>query len=65
MMGRGIDQALAHPNDPALHEPCIDDARFYLTLAESVNGTITRPVTADYIWGNALAELDRTGRLGL
>ena len=57
MTGRGIDQVLPHPNDPALHEPCIGDARFYVKLAESVNGAITRPVTADYIWGDALAEL--------
>jgi Bacterial capsule synthesis protein PGA_cap len=61
MTGRGIDQLLPHPNDPALHEPCIDDARFYLKLAESVNGAITRPVTAEYIWGDALAELNRAG----
>src|SRR5271166_5554832 len=61
MTGRGIDQVLPHPNDPALHEPFIDDARFYLKLAESVNGAITRPVTAEYIWGDALAELDRFG----
>src|SRR5271165_5772746 len=61
MTGRGIDQLLPHPNDPALHEPCIDDARFYLKLAESVNGAINRPVTAEYIWGDALAELNRAG----
>ena len=61
MTGRGIDQLLPHPNDPALHEPCIDDARFYLKLAESVNGAITRPVTAEYIWGDALAELNHAG----
>ena len=28
MTGRGIDQVLSHPSDPALHEPCIGDARF-------------------------------------
>jgi len=61
MTGRGIDQVLPHPSDPALHEPCINDAGFYVNLAESVNGAITRPVTAEYIWGDALAELDRSG----
>jgi len=61
MTGRGIDQVLSHPSDPGLHEPCIRDARFYLKLAESVNGAITRPVTADYIWGDALVELNRAG----
>jgi poly-gamma-glutamate capsule biosynthesis protein CapA/YwtB (metallophosphatase superfamily) len=35
--------------------------RFYMKLAGSVNGAITRPVTADYLWGDALAELDRVG----
>jgi poly-gamma-glutamate synthesis protein (capsule biosynthesis protein) len=61
MTGRGIDQVLPHPSDPALHEPCINDAGFYVNLAESVNGAITRPVTAEYIWGDALVELDRFG----
>jgi poly-gamma-glutamate capsule biosynthesis protein CapA/YwtB (metallophosphatase superfamily) len=28
-------------------------------LAERVNGVIPRPVEFDYIWGDALAELDR------
>ena len=27
MTGRGIDQVLAHPNDPRLHEPYIGEAR--------------------------------------
>jgi poly-gamma-glutamate capsule biosynthesis protein CapA/YwtB (metallophosphatase superfamily) len=61
MTGRGIDQILPHPNDPTLHEPYISDACSYVKLAESVNGTIPRPVEFDYIWGDALAELDRAG----
>jgi poly-gamma-glutamate capsule biosynthesis protein CapA/YwtB (metallophosphatase superfamily) len=28
-------------------------------LAESRNGSISKPVTGSYIWGDALAELDR------
>ena len=59
MTGRGIDQILPHPNNPTLHEPCVRDARSYLKLAESVNGAIPRPAKSDYIWGDALAELDR------
>ena len=59
MTGRGIDQILPHPNNPRLHEPYVRDARSYVKLAESVNGTIPRPAKPDYIWGDALAELDR------
>lgn len=61
MTGRGIDQILPHPGDPTLHEPCIHDARSYVELAESMNGSIPRPVSFDYIWGDALAEIDRAG----
>jgi len=61
MTGRGIDQVLPHPTDPTLHEPYIGDARSYVERAESVNGAIPRPVEFDYIWGDALAELDRAG----
>ena len=61
MTGRGIDQVLPHPADPTLHEPYIGDARSYVERAESVNGAIPRPVDFDYIWGDALAELDRAG----
>jgi poly-gamma-glutamate synthesis protein (capsule biosynthesis protein) len=59
MTGRGIDQILAHPNNPTLHEPYARDARSYVKLAEKVNGAIPRPAKSDYIWGDALAELDR------
>src|SRR4029077_1806953 len=63
MTGRGIDQVLPHPNDPRLHEAYIGEARSYVELAERVNGAIPRPVEFDYIWGDALAELDRAGPL--
>jgi poly-gamma-glutamate capsule biosynthesis protein CapA/YwtB (metallophosphatase superfamily) len=59
MTGRGIDQILPHPNNPALHEPYVRDARSYVELAENVNGAIPRPAKPDYIWGDALAELER------
>jgi len=61
MTGRGIDQVLPHPGDPTLHEPYIHDAGHYAQLAERFSGTIPRPVTCDYIWGDALPELDRAG----
>src|SRR5216110_290438 len=61
MTGRGIDQALPHPVNPALHEPYVRDAREYVDLAENANGPIPRPVTFDYIWGDAVQELEDSG----
>src|SRR5260370_29624693 len=60
MIGRGIDQALPYPVDPVLYEPHVRDARDYVDRAEKANGPITRPLSFDYIWGEALYELDRT-----
>lgn len=59
MTGRGVDQILPHPSRPALREPHIRDARAYVALAESVSGPIPRGVAPEYIWGDALEELDR------
>jgi poly-gamma-glutamate synthesis protein (capsule biosynthesis protein) len=59
MTGRGIDQILAHPGDPTLHESYIKDARRYVDLAEEVNGSIPRSVAGSYIWGESLAEIER------
>lgn len=59
MTARGIDQVLCHPGAPALHESYIRDARDYVRLAEAVSGPIPAPVPADYIWGEALAEMAR------
>ena len=58
MTGRGVDQILRHPVDPALHERSIRDARAYVELAEQVNGPIPRAVTPSYIWGDALSILE-------
>ena len=58
MPARGIDQILPHPGDPALREPCVDDARTYVGLAESVNGRIPRPVDFAWPWGDSLQLLD-------
>jgi len=60
MLGRGIDQALAHPCAPALHEPWVRDAREYLRLAERANGPIPAPLSPAYVWGDALALLDHS-----
>ena len=59
MTGRGIDQALAHPSSPELYESFVRDARDYLRLAEGASGAVPAPVTPAYVWGDALAELDR------
>ncbi|MDY0351152.1 MAG: CapA family protein [Desulfobulbaceae bacterium] len=58
MTGRGVDQILPHPVDSALHESYVRDARVYVELAEEVNGPITRPAAAAYIWGDALSVLE-------
>jgi len=59
MSGRGIDQVLPHPCDPRLYEPYVRDARHYVELAERANGPIPRPVDFSYVWGDAIAELER------
>lgn len=59
MTGRGIDQVLPHPSDPALREFYMRDARDYVALAEEAHGPITRPVDFAYVWGEVLGELER------
>lgn len=61
MTGRGIDQILPHPCDPALQESYVHDARDYVRLAEKAGGPIPKPVGFDYVWGDALAEWRRAG----
>lgn len=58
MTGRGIDQILAAPCDPAIDEPWVKDARDYVVLAERANGPIARGAGPEYVWGEALAVLD-------
>lgn len=58
MLGRGIDQVLAHPGDPTLREDWVHDAREYVTLAEVRNGPVPRPAGAAWPWGDALPALD-------
>lgn len=59
MTGRGIDQILAHPGNPAIHERYARSALDYVRLAEAVNGPIPRTVEAAYIWGEALRVLEQ------
>ena len=58
MLGRGVDQILAHPGEPQLREPYLRDARRYVDLAEQANGPIPRPVDWRWPWGEVLALLD-------
>jgi poly-gamma-glutamate synthesis protein (capsule biosynthesis protein) len=59
MIGRGIDQVLAHSCPPRLYEPYVDSALEYVALAEAANGPIPRGVGPAYVWGDTLAELER------
>ena len=54
MLGRGVDQILPHPGDPALRERQMRDARAYFGLAERVNGPVPVPVSLTWPWGDAL-----------
>lgn len=59
MTGRGIDQIQAQAVAPVLYESWVHDARDYVRLAERANGPVPAPVAPDYIWGDALAEIER------
>ena len=54
MTGRGIDQAFPTSSHPALHERRTDDARYFVELAEASSGTLPKPLSFDYIWGDAM-----------
>ena len=58
MLGRGVDQILPHPGDPALRETYVHDARAYVGLAEAANGPIPQPVDFRWPWGEALPVLE-------
>jgi poly-gamma-glutamate synthesis protein (capsule biosynthesis protein) len=59
MTGRGVDQILRAPCDPAIDEPWMKSALDYVLLAERSSGPIPRGAEPAYIWGDALAELER------
>ncbi len=58
MTSRGIDQVLPHSVDPILHERYVKNAKQYVQLAEKENGSIPEEVSYQYIWGEALDELN-------
>jgi poly-gamma-glutamate synthesis protein (capsule biosynthesis protein) len=59
MTGRGVDQILPHPSAPHLNEEVAKSALEYVAWAERATGAIRRPVDHSYVWGVALAELER------
>jgi poly-gamma-glutamate synthesis protein (capsule biosynthesis protein) len=59
MTGRGIDQALPQPGNPRIHESYMKMATGYLELAEQAHGPLQIPLSYDYVWGDALDELER------
>ncbi|MGQ4600777.1 CapA family protein [Nocardia sp. R6R-6] len=59
MLGRGVDQILAHPGEPTLHEPYVDDARTYVELAERAYGAFAYPVDYGRPWGAVLSLLSQ------
>jgi poly-gamma-glutamate capsule biosynthesis protein CapA/YwtB (metallophosphatase superfamily) len=61
MLGRGVDQVLPHPGNPALYEQMVRDARTYVDLAVRKNGQIPQPVDWSWPWGDAVQLLAETG----
>jgi poly-gamma-glutamate capsule biosynthesis protein CapA/YwtB (metallophosphatase superfamily) len=61
MLGRGVDQILPYPGDPALYERMVIDARTYVDLAVRANGEIPQPVDWSWPWGDALQLLAAAG----
>lgn len=58
MLGRGVDQILAEPCEPTLHESYMDDARDYVALAVQASGEIPWRAPPAYPWGDAIRILD-------
>lgn len=58
MTGRGIDQILASPVDPTIHEQWARSAIDYVDLCEKRSGPIPTPVGAAYVWGDVKVALD-------
>jgi poly-gamma-glutamate capsule biosynthesis protein CapA/YwtB (metallophosphatase superfamily) len=61
MLGRGVDQILPYPGNPALYERMVRDARTYVDLAVHMNGQIRQPVDWSWPWGDALQLLAAAG----
>lgn len=56
MLGRGVDQILPHPGNPAIYvsQTGITDANVYVRAAEQRHGAIPAGRGFDYVWGDVL-----------
>lgn len=61
MTGRGVDQIMRRPGDPALYETWAGSALRYVELAETRSGSLPRGVDPAYIWGDTPDRLDSQG----
>ncbi|WP_412506129.1 CapA family protein [Roseovarius sp. SYSU LYC5161] len=61
MTGRGIDQVLPRPCDPAIPERYMRSATGYVELAEQHSGAFDKPVNGAHIWGSLPRDLDVRG----
>jgi poly-gamma-glutamate synthesis protein (capsule biosynthesis protein) len=59
MTGRGIDQVLPRPGDPALHQYNRLNALDYVRRAEAASGPVRAPIDYAEIWGDALPEWEK------
>lgn len=59
MLGRGVDQIFPVSCPPTLHETYVDSAETYVELAEKAHGAVPRAVSPGYVWGDALAGIER------
>jgi len=57
MLGRGIDQIQRFHAPPGIYERYCSSALDYVALAERRNGPIPRGVAPEYVWGDALDEI--------
>ena len=58
MLGRGVDHVLPHPLGPAAAEDPDHAGEKYVTLAEKANGAVPRDAGFEYVWGDALQDLE-------
>ena len=59
MLGRGIDQILPFPGEPAPFEAHAASALDHVSLARRATGPIARPADFSCVWGDARAERAR------
>ncbi len=59
MTGRGIDQVLPHSVNPVLYEPYVKNAKHYVRFAERHSGPIPNEISYEYMWGEALVNLQQ------